>query len=271
MIRCYGFSELSSLIVYSRHFLVTTQLGNWTEIDIAGRTCWSFDPAEPNPIGYTVIYLHDTDGKRLDPDGPLATAFAKNGLRVLCPISGESWWVDKLLPDSTEESTPEVYVAEHLLDFLKTERELEPPKIGLCGVGMGGHGALRLSHKYATKFPIVTAIAPTIDFHYCYENGNSVLHKLYRDQEQARQDTALLHVHPLSWVRHEWFCADPEDYDCWNGADRMRMKLASMGIPVEYELEISADGNLEQYVEKMADTAVDFLADRFEKERRRII
>ena len=60
---------------------------------------------------------------------------------------------------------------------------------------------------------------------------------MYRDAEQARQDTATLHIHPLNWPRHQWFCCDPADYRWHDSADRLRMKLYSLGVPYECDLE----------------------------------
>ena len=74
------------------------------------------------------------------------------------------------------------------------------------------------------------------------EAGDPTLAQLYRDSEQARQDTATLHIHPLNWPRHQWFVSDPADYLRHDGADRLRMKLYSLGVPYEADLETTGGG-----------------------------
>ena len=135
---------------------------------------------------------------------------------------------------------------------------------------MGGQGGLKLAYKHPNQFPVCAAIAPSIDYHCDLEAGDRTLNALYRDAEQARQDTATLHIHPLNWPRHQWFCSDPADYLRHDGADRLRMKLYSLGVPYEADLETSADGELAKYVELMAEPAIAFIADRLQRERLRV-
>ena len=63
---------------------------------------------------------------------------------------------------------------------------------------------------------------------------------MYRDAEDARQDSALLHIHPLNWPRNQFFCCDPTDYRWHDSADRLRMKLWSLGVPFECDLDTVA-------------------------------
>jgi S-formylglutathione hydrolase FrmB len=135
---------------------------------------------------------------------------------------------------------------------------------------MGGQGALRFAYKYPNVFPVVAAIAPAIDYQTRMEEGDETLPLMYRDAEQARQDTALLHIHPLNWPRRQWFCCSPEDYRWHNSADRLRMKLASLGIP--YECDLDSDGSHGwTYYEQMAPAAMQFLFEGLESERKRIV
>jgi hypothetical protein len=94
---------------------------------------------------------------------------------------------------------------------------------------------------------------------------------MYPDPEAARQDTAILHVHPLNWPRHQFFCCDPDDYRWWESADRLRMKLYSLGIPHERDLETTGGGHGFDYYNRMAGRAIKFLADKLDEERRRIV
>jgi hypothetical protein len=49
------------------------------------------------------------------------------------------------------------------------------------------------------------------------------------------------------------------------------MKLWSLGVPFECDLETTGGGHSFQYASLMAERAVGFLADRLERERLRIV
>jgi S-formylglutathione hydrolase FrmB len=80
----------------------------------------------------------------------------------------------------------------------------------------------------------------------------------------------LLHIHPLNWPRHQFFCCDPEDERWWESAERLRMKLWALGIPHQCDLKTTGGGHGFTYYNRMAAAAIDFLAARLEEERRRI-
>jgi len=90
---------------------------------------------------------------------------------------------------------------------------------------------------------------------------------MYEDPEQCRQDTALLHIHPLNWPRHQFFCCDPKDYRWAESADRLRMKLSSLGVPFECDLATEGGGHEFQYCDAMAEKAVTFIANALGRER----
>ncbi|MEK6216103.1 MAG: alpha/beta hydrolase-fold protein, partial [Boseongicola sp.] len=136
---------------------------------------------------------------------------------------------------------------------------------------MGGQGALRLALKHPSTFPVVAAIAPAIDFHTLWEEGDATLRAMYHSAEAARQETATLHVHPLNWVRHLWFCCDPTDHRWFESSDRLQMKLGSMGIPFECDLETEAGGHSIAYGDAMAERAIGFIAGGLERERLRVV
>jgi S-formylglutathione hydrolase FrmB len=136
---------------------------------------------------------------------------------------------------------------------------------------MGGQAALRMAYKHPSVFPTVAAISPAIDFQKRIEEGiDPGLDFMYRDAEDARQDTATLHIHPLNWPRHQWFCCDPDDERWWDSADRLRMKLYSLGVPHLCDLETRAGGHTWKYFVRMAEPALAFVVDRLEKERLRV-
>jgi S-formylglutathione hydrolase FrmB len=241
----------------------------WTDVSIAGHRCRAFEPRVPSAHGYAVLYMHDADEIDIAEHFALTSLLEQHGLRCLAPLTGRSWWTDRVWPPFDAKLSAERFVLEPVLHWLREQWGVRPPQIALLGVGLGGQGGLKLSYKHPNMFPICAAIAPTIDYHHALEAGDQTLNALYRDAEQARQDTATLHIHPLNWPRHQWFCSDPADYLSHDGADRLRMKLYSLGVPYEADLE-SSEGNSARYAEKMLEPALAFIAERLERERLRV-
>jgi S-formylglutathione hydrolase len=63
---------------------------------------------------------------------------------------------------------------------------------------------------------------------------------MYPGREHARQDTAVLHVHPRAWPPHVWFACSPES--AWyRGNDRLHEKLGAMGVPHTARLDDPLD------------------------------
>jgi hypothetical protein len=121
---------------------------------------------------------------------------------------------------------------------------------------------------------VVVGISPAIDYQQRLrhpEDEDEPLFEMYPDPESARQDTATLHVHPLNWPRNIWFCCDPDDHRWHDSADRLRMKLYSLGIPHTCDLQTSGGGHGFEYYNRMAGTALQFLYDGLERERLRIV
>jgi S-formylglutathione hydrolase FrmB len=135
---------------------------------------------------------------------------------------------------------------------------------------MGGQGALRFAFKYPAKFPVVAAISPAIDYQLRMREGDEVLWSMYRDEEDCRQHTATLYVHPLNWPRHIWFACDPADERWHDSADRLRMKLFSLGIPHDHDLKTSAGGHGWAYYDHMAPAAISFLVRSLEEQQRKL-
>ena len=115
------------------------------------------------------------------------------------------------------------------------------------------------------------AISPAIDYHNRMAEGiDETLPLMYGDPEEARQDTATLHIHPLNWPRHQFFCCDPQDLRWWESVDRLKMKLASLGVPYECDLETTAGGHGFAYYNHMAERVIGFLTKRLDEERLRV-
>lgn len=246
--------------------------GRWYQDSIAGHLVDFFEPAQANPHGYSLIYLHDVGQTRLVDNGPFTQLFSQHGLRVAVPLTGQSWWADRICEAFDPACSAEQHVVERVLPSLAERWGVEPPQIALCGTSMGGQGALRMSFKYPNRFPVVTAISPAIDYQVLIDEGDETLWAMYGgDRERARQDTATLHVHPLNWPRYTWFCCDPADIRWYESVERLQMKLSSLGIPHECDLETSAGGHTWTYFNHMASAAMAFVIHALERERLRVV
>jgi S-formylglutathione hydrolase FrmB len=248
--------------------------GLWTTIEIAGRACDLYEPRVPRQPG-AVVYLHDAGEAPPFPESPLLrAALAEAGLIVLAPRTGPSWWLDRVMPAFDRAVTPERFVVEHVRGALEQRFGIRPPGIALVGTGMGGQGALRISYRHPAVFPVAAAIAPAIDFHVAMReidlrDDATVIEPLweaYGDVERARQDTAILHVHPLNWPRHQWFASDPSNRDWHDGAVRLDSKLRALGIPHTALLSNAAS---DDSATPMAQ-AVRFVVNALEQESRRL-
>jgi S-formylglutathione hydrolase FrmB len=242
----------------------------WSERSIGGHACDVYTPAQPSPHGSTILYLHDEEQGRLEDHPEFTRLFDQHGLRCVAPRTGRSWWTDRIWSGFDPQVSAERYVLDGVLPWLADEWAVRPPQIALLGVSMGGQGALKLSYKYPNVFPVVAAISPAIDYQWVMEQeGDEALRQMYDDPEQARQDTATLHIHPLNWPRHQWYACDPTDYRWHDSADKLRMKLYSLGVPYEGDLETTGGGHSWEYVQRMAEPAVKFLVEGLERERLR--
>ncbi|HTM56186.1 MAG TPA: alpha/beta hydrolase-fold protein [Pirellulales bacterium] len=242
----------------------------WSTVEIDRHECQVYQPRELNPHEYTIIYLHGVHLSSLVGKQPFIAGFELLGTRVICPRAARSWWTDRICEEFDPRMTAERYVIERVLPWIETTWNARPPQIALLGTSMGGQGALRFSFKHPRLFPTVAAISPAIDYHLRMNEGDETLPLMYDDPEQARQDTATLHVHPLNWPRNIWFCCDPADFRWHESAERLRMKLAALGIPYECDLETAGGGHGFEYYNRMAGPALKFIAARLESERLRV-
>ena len=247
---------------------------SWQEEYVAGHPCDVFEPAERNPNGYVLLYLHGVHLARLA-DQPIFTElFERHGLCVVAPITQRSWWTDRICLEFDPKITAQQHVMQNVLPFIASRFGTEPPQIGLFGTSMGGQGALQLAYRHPDTFPVVAALSPAIDYHKRIEwaeDETDPLLQMYPDPEAARQDTAILHIHPLNWPRHQFFCCDPTDHRWFDSVDRLRMKLSSLGVPFECDLETVAGGHGMPYYTQMAEATIDFLVNRLNSERLRVV
>jgi S-formylglutathione hydrolase FrmB len=251
--------------------IMSELIGNWSELQLAEHVCRVFEPQKPGPHGFAIVYLHCQDSTPIGRHAAFVDQFERHGLRVVEPVSEPSWWADRIWPEFDPQISAAAYVTQHVVPHVAERWSAGPPKLALLGIGMGGQGALRLAYKHPNLFPTVAAIAPAIDYQHLIDEGvDSALMTIYRDAEDARQDTALLHIHPLNWPRNQFFCCSPSDERWYESAERLRMKLSSLGVPFECDLETDAGGNSWSYFCHMAERAMGFLAERLERERLRV-
>jgi pimeloyl-ACP methyl ester carboxylesterase len=239
----------------------------WSDISLAGHSCDVFEPGRPHDAGFVIIYLHGVHLTRLVDNAAFTREFEKHGLRVIAPMTMRSWWTDRICPEFDPAITAEAFVRTTVLDCIAARWGTRPPAIGLLGTSMGGQGALRMAYKYPQIFPAVAALSPAIDYQQRFD-GDETLPTMYASAEAARQDTAILHVHPLNWPKHQFFACDPTDERWFDSADRLHMKLASIGIPHTCDLQTTGGGHGFDYYNRMAPRAVGYLVDSLDSLRR---
>lgn len=245
--------------------------GVWTEAQVAGHLCDIYEPPQPREQTYVLIYLHGVHLARLCDKSEFCAQFDRFGFRVIAPFAGATWWSDRRCPAFDERFTAETFVRQHVMQFIEQKWEVTPPKVGVFGTSMGGQGALRLAYKYPDVFPVTAAISPAIDYQIRYREGDEIIRAMYADEEDVRQDTATLHIHPLNWPRHQFFCCDPNDLRWIESVERLQMKLYSLGVPHQYDVETAAGGHGFDYYNDMAPRVMEFLFNALEQERRRIV
>jgi hypothetical protein len=96
------------------------------------------------------------------------------------------------------------------------------------------------------------------------------LWEVYGDVERARQDTAILHVHPLNWPRQQFFASGPDDAHWHDGAARLHGKLVALGIPHVAQLDSWAGGHDPASHGRAAAEALAFACAALDQESRRV-
>lgn len=240
----------------------------WETTEILDWDCDIYIPASLNEPRFGLLYLHDEDGQNLLRGHE--QLIEEHQLTVLAPACGACWWMDKRVPSFHPQLTPQEYLIDHVVRHAKTVLGIETSRLGLLGDGMGGQGALKLSYAMPKEFPVVAAVRPAVDFHQLLHEYHPVLSEVFDDVEAARQYTPILHVHPLNWPRFEFFCCDPDD--AWfDSADRLQMKLGSIGIAFESDLQTSTQGDTQAYLQQAIPRAISYVAQKLDEHRRSLI
>jgi S-formylglutathione hydrolase len=241
----------------------------WKTIQIDDKTADVFDP--PDAIAErAVVFLHGHGGLTLIENEVYSTLFATHRLRVICPHGGKSWWTSYICEEFDANISPLDFLVKDVAGWIETNWQTVPPNIAVVGVSMGGQGAVQLSYRHARQYPIVAAISPIVDFDLLWGNGLP-LDDIFETQEAARQASAILHLHPLNWPRHQLICCDPADKHWFDSAQRLASKLYSSGIMYESDFESTNGGHTWEYFNSIASKVVEFLAKSLENESLRLI
>ncbi len=230
-------------------------LSLWRTESVDGRRVDVFVPQCEQPPQAAVLFLHGHGRVLLNENIVFSRLFQQHGLVAVCPDGERSWWLDVICREFDPDQTPQQWLMNSVLPFIEQNLSISTPNIALLGVSMGGQGALQLAFRYASKFPVVAAIAPAVDFNQLYGSGIP-LDSMFPDAEAARQASVVLNLHPLAWPRHQFFCCDPADTEWFDGAARLGMKLSSSGILHERDLDTSGGGHTWDYFNRMAEKSL---------------
>ncbi|MBT5020259.1 alpha/beta hydrolase-fold protein [bacterium] len=235
----------------------------WKQIKIDGKNADVFLP-DKRTSDHAVVYLHAHGEERLSENEDFTKLFEQYGYPVICPRGKKSWWLDRICEDFDEQLTPMDYVRTHVVNWIEKELQIVAPNLALLGVSMGGQGALNISYRHARTFPVVAAISSAIDFYKAYGQGYP-LDQIFETKEEARQESATLHIHPLNWPKFQFFACDPMDKTWFAGNEILASKLSSSGIMYECDLKTSHGGHNWLYFTVMAERCMEFIDTAFKK------
>ena len=236
----------------------------WHTESLDSRRVDVFVPRIATPPQAAVLFLHGHGRVLLNENPSFSRLFQQHGLVAVCPDGGRSWWLDVVCREFDAEQTPQNWLVNSVVPFIERNFSISTPRIALLGVSMGGQGALQLAFRYASRFPVVAAIAPAVDFYQLCGSGIP-LDSMFPDTEAARQASVVLNLQPLAWPRYQFFCCDPADTEWFDGAARLGMKLSSSGILHERDLETSGGGHSWAYFDLMAEKSLCHIANSLRK------
>ncbi len=228
---------------------------SWTTLDLAGHAVDLFAPGEPR-TDLALLILPD-HGSRAIQSEALTAALGRAGVAAVAPHGDGCWWLDRIEPSFDAKVTPLAFLTEHVVPLIGERFGVRPPVIGLLGWGAGGQGVMQLAYRRPREFPSLAAVDPAIDFHELHGRGTP-LDDLFPTREAARQQTALLRMQGVGWPRRQWIAADPQGV-WFEGAEKLHMKLRSIGIPLQADFTQSAAGDGRSFFESQAARAVTFL------------
>src|SRR6478752_4197504 len=164
---------------------------SWSVMEIGGKPADVFVPAGTAAPTSVVLFLHGYDGVTLKDNVAYTTELTKHNLIAVCPLGPHCWWTDTIYGPYDERQSPIDFLAQNIPPYCQQTWQIAARQIAVCGVEMGGQGALQLTYRHARQFPIVAAISPKVDFETWWGHGTS-LDIIFDDREAARQRTAIL-------------------------------------------------------------------------------
>ena len=233
----------------------------WTTVEINGKAADAFIP-EDKISDHAILYLHAHGEEHLSEKAGFTELFERFRYPVLCPRGKKSWWLDRVCRDFDDELTPMQFLRSNVVNWLEENWNVQPPRIALLGISMGGQGALNLAYRDALTFPVVAAISSAVELHKAYGHGFPI-DEMFESAEEARQESVALHLHPLNWPKHQFFACDPMDPTWFEGNEILASKLSSSGVPYECDLKTSRGGHDWSYFTPMAEQALAFIQDAF--------
>jgi S-formylglutathione hydrolase len=241
----------------------------WSPVTTAACPLDVFTPAEDGDLAGVVIFLPGYDGRTPQGDDSWIAALDASRMACVAPRVAECCWSLVVEDVVASAESPLAWVRHELRAWI-AERFGSSVRVAVTGVELGGHGALQLAYRHPTEFPVVCAISPKIDWETWYGHGLR-LDDLFPDAEAARQQSAILHVHPLNWPRHQLLLCDPADPYAIDGTRTLASKLASSGIRFQQDTESTHGGFGWNYASAMAGRVVKFLAEGVEDLSRRFV
>ena len=230
----------------------------WSSDTLSEKPVDLFEPEGATARG-VVVFLHGYDGVTIRDNPTYTSELNKHHLACICPHGPVCWWSDRVFEPFDANVSPVDFLAQQLPAFCQNRWGIETTQIGVTGVEMGGQGALQLAYRHARKFTIVAAISPKVDFETWYGHGTT-LDQIFPNREAARQSTAVLHIHPLDWPKHQLLLCDSADQYCIDGVHTLASKLSSTGIPFESDFESTHGGFGWAYANAMGPRVIEFIA-----------
>lgn len=230
--------------------------GSWVRSNVAGHPVEAWEPAA-GPFTEAILFFHDLDELSPARRDDWREIIESSPIPVVCAIAGRTWWLS--IPTAEfPEAGPLGWVQSEVVPWIEIRWGIKPPHFGVIGVGMGGNGALNLTYRAARKFPVVSVISAAVDFH-IYQQHEPVLQAAFESEEAARQQTAILHLHPLNWPLSQRIACDPLDRHWIDGCERLASKLSSSGIPFDRDFDTTTRGDRNLYDTQQLRKSLDYV------------
>src|SRR5262245_32781729 len=99
--------------------MTTPATGAWIQESVAGHAIDLFEPLRPGEHGCVVLYLHGVNLTRLNGNQVFTSHFSRHGLRVAAPMTGRSWWTNRICEDFDPVLTAERHLLDEVLPFIE--------------------------------------------------------------------------------------------------------------------------------------------------------